>query len=91
MPTLVMLLGRVEVCIRPLPIDERIDGQRFGCADVKRTLIGSGSMNGCSCWTDLNNLDDDRWYIGVAPNTDQPVDEASVMAWLKASGPKPLF
>jgi hypothetical protein len=97
MPVMVMELGEVRVEIRPRPIDERADGKSYGCVAVDRALAGggvsggTGRMDGYTCSTDLNGSDDESWYRGVAPNTETPVDAATVKTWLQRSGPRSLF
>jgi hypothetical protein len=97
MPVMVMELREVRVEVRPRPIDERVDGNSFGCVAVDRALAGggvsggTGRMDGYSCWTDLNGSDDESWYMGVAPNTETPLNATTVKTWLQPSGPKSPF
>lgn len=97
MPSLAMELRGVRVEVRPQPIDERIDGRSFGGVVVSTTLAdgglsgGPGRMDGYLCWTDLNGCNDEAWYSGGTPNTESPVDAATVKMWLQRSGPRPLF
>jgi hypothetical protein len=96
MPVLGMELGAVRVEIRPRPIYERADGRMFGCVAVDRALAdgrsgATSAMDGYSCWTDLNDCGDESWYLGAVPNTERPVDGATVKMWLRRSGPMPLF
>ncbi len=90
LPVLTMTKDRVEVSLHPAGISSDMQGHRYALLSVDRKLLGSGRLSSPSCWTDLDDSTDPRWYIGAPWDRSEPVS-AAVVEWLRHCGPKPLW
>jgi hypothetical protein len=91
LPLMRMVSGRVEVSLRPSEITSDMEGRYYAMLSVERRLRGAGRIDSPSCWTDLEDMGDSRWYAGAAGNKTTPVDAARIASWLRHSGPTPLW
>lgn len=91
LPCARMTRANVQAEVRPSQIRQDIQGRHHGGLKVNRAWINAGRLDSPACWTDLDDANDSKWYVGAEGDKSIQVSHDLIRGWLHYSGPRPIW